>query len=454
MEVWDKELQGHALSAFFYGHLLTPILAGYMSDRFGGKFGTVFGVFVISTCSILLPISLRIHSGFVFAIRIIQGLMSGLAIPSIYKMFGVWASPMERATLMAVVLSAEALASVINPPLSGYLCSTANGWPMIFYAPGIAGVILTIFLYFCVFSKPSDHPSISQEEKDYLMRFQSIKSSQTKTPWRELLKNGPFHVLWMTHVAFNWCLYLTSNNLPLFIRDVFDSDIDTVALYSFIPYIGQFIFGPIAGKLYDVLSHKNFLSKTNLRKTFNSIGFLVPSACIFLLWIICEDNINATILMITMTMSFLQSAHMGGFFLSHNDLFGQHAGLVFGITNTLAQIPGFVTSILVAYLTPNGTRHEWLQVYSISGGICLFGGLIYLWWGTSELQPWAANKDSSVEETDLEMSDWDSEIFAEKEDPYSLSAQMWPSIKKENGRILFINTITQPNYSRHNELMY
>ena len=32
---------------------------------------------------------------------------------------------------------------------------------------------------------------------------------------------------------------------------------------------------------------------------------------------------------------------------------GPFAGSVFGITNTMAQIPGFVNPMLVAYLTPN-----------------------------------------------------------------------------------------------------
>ena len=106
-------------------------------------------------------------------------------------------------------------------------------------------------------------------------------------------------------------------------------------------------------KLYDVLLHKDIASKTNLRKSFNSLGFFVPAICTFGLHILCEKDVNGAIALITVTMSFLQFAHMGGFFLSHNDLVGQHAGLVFGITNTLAQIPGFVTSLLVAYLTPN-----------------------------------------------------------------------------------------------------
>ena len=144
MEDWaDKELQGHALSAIFYGQLLTPIAAGYFSDRYGGKKGIYVGLGVMSFCTILTPLFIRTHSGFVYAVRVIQGMMSGIATPSIYKILGDWTAPKERATLISIVLSAEALASVLAPLLSGDLCQ--YGWSVLYYIPGLAGVFITIF---------------------------------------------------------------------------------------------------------------------------------------------------------------------------------------------------------------------------------------------------------------------------------------------------------------------
>ena len=44
------------------------------------------------------------------------------------------------------------------------------------------------------------------------------------------------------------------------------------------------------------------------------------------------------------------------------------------------------------FCTFQGTREEWLKVYDIAGLICCFGGLVYAFLGTSELQPWAKPK--------------------------------------------------------------
>ena len=57
--------------------------------------------------------------------------------------------------------------------------------------------------------------------------------------------------------------------------------------------------------------------------------------------------------MFTTSMAVHEIAICGGFYFSHPDIAGPFAGSVFGITNTMAQIPGFVNPMLVAYLTPN-----------------------------------------------------------------------------------------------------
>ena len=86
----------------------------------------------------LLLQSARFHPGTIIALRIIQGLVSGVVFPSFYNLFSIWSSPDERATLMSIVMSGIVVANVINLPLAGALCATGidRGWPMIIYTPG------------------------------------------------------------------------------------------------------------------------------------------------------------------------------------------------------------------------------------------------------------------------------------------------------------------------------
>lgn len=74
------------------------------------------------------------------------------------------------------------------------------------------------------------------------------------------------------------------------------------------------------------------------------------------------------------------------------------------MTNTMAQIPGFANALIVAHLTPNGSRSEWLVVFDIASGISILGAMIYLVFGKSDLQEWAkvkpSNDDTVVKEED------------------------------------------------------
>lgn len=170
-----------------------------------------------------------------------------------------------------------------------------------------------------------------------------------------MMTSVPMHALWITHVAFTWCFYLTAVNIPLLAKDVFNMDIMQIGILSSLPYIGM-IIASFTGKLFDHFRFLNLTSLTILRKIFNSFGFFVPAICTFCLHFVAADDFIGAIVLLILTMSFLQLAQTGGFFLSHIDLVGPYSGLAFGITNTIAQFPGFITALLVAYMTPNVSK--------------------------------------------------------------------------------------------------
>ena len=74
-----------------------------------------------------------------------------------------------------------------------------------------------------------------------------------------------------------------------------------------------------------------------------------------------------------------------------------YKGVLFGITNTMAQIPGFLTPVLVSEMTQHGTMEEWYNVFSLAGVVLTIGGVTYLVWGSSETQEWARVKAYSTD---------------------------------------------------------
>merc|ERR1711953_527334 len=227
---WNKSTQGYLLSAFFYGYICTQCLGGYFSDNCSGKICLLSRIFILSSSSVMMPFLARLDEAYVIVVRIVQGLVSGVAFPSLYNMFAVWSNKNERATLMSVVLSGLSLANVINLPFSAGLCATI-GWPAVFYVPGLIGLVWCLAFHFLCFSSPWTHPWISPEEQNFLCnRRQNYNHNQTrnlKTPFLQMVKSGPVHALWITHLCHAWCYYLMAVNLTLYGRDVLSLNVVT-----------------------------------------------------------------------------------------------------------------------------------------------------------------------------------------------------------------------------------
>ena len=177
-----------------------------------------------------------------------------------------------------------------------------------------------------------------------------------------------------------------------------------------LPTLGMLLLSS-AGKSFDMIRARNCCSVTTLRKIFNSIGFFCPAmAFIGIQFLPCnykvrqnegvnrrDININITpqvghVVLISLGMALHQLSISGGFYFSHAEVAGPYSGVLFGITNTMAQIPGFLTPVIVSSLTTSGEMSEWYQVFSLAGVIYVVGGLVYLWLGTSHTQQWAGQQ--------------------------------------------------------------
>ena len=179
---WSKTYQGNLLSSFFYGYIVTQVVGGYFSDRFGGKTVFLVGMVTLSGTTLLIPVLARLSPNLVIIVRVLQGLASGLSFPSLYNLFSSWTDPGERATLMSMAYAGIPTATVATFPLTSWLCHSGldGGWPMAFYVPGTTGLIWCLLFYILIYSTPEDHPRISKGELEYLKRKEKPKKQDMK----------------------------------------------------------------------------------------------------------------------------------------------------------------------------------------------------------------------------------------------------------------------------------
>ena len=79
----------------------------------------------------------------------------------------------------------------------------------------------------------------------------------------------------------------------------------------------------------------------------------------------------AHVVLLALGLTLHELAMTGGFYFSHSELAGPYSGILFGITNTFAQIPGFLTPLLVSHMTQHVSQGHALHPLTY-----LFAGLL------------------------------------------------------------------------------
>ena len=88
-------MQGHILSSFFYGYLMTQIVGGWIAKRIGGKTVFAVNIGVTSVLTLLTPLLTKTSVYLLIAVRIVEGIFEVsnfliIDVKTSWKLFRVW----------------------------------------------------------------------------------------------------------------------------------------------------------------------------------------------------------------------------------------------------------------------------------------------------------------------------------------------------------------------------
>lgn len=310
--------------------------------------------------------------------------------------------------LMGIAYGGFVISAATTFPICAFLCENF-GWEFIFYVTGLVGIIFLLISYFLVYDWPETHPRISSVELEYLRKTRSVPYSSSRTsqkvqvPWRSIVTSLPINVIHITHTCFTWGFLMVGLYMPTFLKEVLYMDTTQNGLFSSLPYFGMLSVHFLVGSIFDFFRRKNCCSVSVLRKVFNTFGMLGPAISLAITGFLSCTNIEFGIALITVGQTFGEFAFMGGYMLSIFELAPKYAGVIIGITNTFGVLPGFLCPLLVSFATSNGTRDEWILVFCLAAAFNIFGTLLYLFFGSCELQPWAITpeRDNSIAASEM-----------------------------------------------------
>lgn len=405
--VWEKSVQGHILGAFFYGYLVSQVPMGMLAGRIGGKWVMV-GCLGVSTLGMLLsPMAARIHWGALVVIRVLVGVGSGGVFPAMHTIWGRWAPPKERTILTGVSYAGAMMGNVIGLPVSGILCKYGfdGGWASIFYVFGIAAILWLVVWSVLVTSTPGEQKHMSEKEQNYILRSLKGQVSDNKSkemvPWLSVFTSLPVYAIMVANICSDWGLYTLLTNIPTYMKEVLNFDLAENGTYSALPYLFLWVNMNISPFIADKLLATNKCTTTVVRKIFNTIGLLGAALALVALSFVDCTNPGAAIAFLCLGVAISGCAY-SGFLVNHMDIAPQFAGTLFGLTNCVAAITGFVAPYIASALTTKQTQKEWQIVFFIAAGMYAVGALFYIIFGSGELQKWASVKPATEEEVTLD----------------------------------------------------
>jgi len=385
---WDEKKQGTILGMFFYGYVLTQLPGGRLAELFGGKWLFGIGILVTAVFTLLTPLAANHSLGFLYAVRIIEGLGEGVTFPTMQAMLARWSTPQERSRFSSFTYAGCAFGTIISMPASGYICDSL-GWEYVFYIFGAVGVVWFVGWCFLAYDGPDVHPRISEEEKAYIQSslIECETGKPSSIPWLDIVSSPAVWAVTATHVTQNFGYYILLTELPSYMKNILHFDMKSNALLSGLPYLFMCTFSLTSSVFVDYIIGKNYLSTTIARKVANTIATMGPALSLLgASFSGCHPTIAMALLTVAVgSNGIIYSGEQSAML----DIANNFAGTLMGIINALGNTMGFLAPMITGlYINHHDNVTRWKHLFWIAAEVYTFGNTIFIIFGTSVEQKW------------------------------------------------------------------
>ncbi|KAL0278598.1 UNVERIFIED_CONTAM: hypothetical protein PYX00_000372 [Menopon gallinae] len=402
---WSESTQQLILGSFYWGYVASHIPGGFIADRFGGKY--TLGLGILSTAIFTIIIPLVVSQGYIWLLicRIVAGLGEGTTFPGLNDLLARWIPMDERGFLGSLVFAGSQIGTIIGNIVSGQLLKEYKGhWDYVFYLFGALGIAWFIAWVIMCYGDPSTHPFITDQEKEYLQKAIGEKKRKTgKIPWMKMIRSSPVLALIFAQIGHDWGFYTMVTNLPKYMKDALGFNIDKIGNYTSIAFFVMWMCSLSTGWMADFMIRKNWMSVTNVRKFFTTVAHVGPSITLVLASY-SGQNEPLVVTFFILTLMFMGTFYPG-MKVNALDLSPNYAGSLMAVVNGIGGLTGIITPYLIGEIATDVHDkdkyiEQWRLVFWITFAVNVVTLIVYLIWGSGEVQPWnnALEQETNEEE--------------------------------------------------------
>lgn len=304
------------------------------------------------------------------------------------------------------------------------------GWPSVFYTTAGLTLLTALVWYWLVSNTPAAHPRISAAEREYIEASLGsvVSKEKLRPPFFRIMTSLPFLVLLLLHYGNIWGLYFLLNEAPTFMKDILKFDLKQAGFLASLPSLARLVLGFGFGSLGDFLRRRKLMDLTLMRKCFclfcEFLAQLGPKGYFILAF---AAHVVPGLLLISISYIgdypyicvAIITASLGSNGAStitnlqnSQDLAPNFAGLLYSIINCVSTSSGYISPLLVSYITQTGVRYrrtehslssllcfsalsitqntiaEWSTIFTIGGALYIAPAVLYAIFGTAQVQSW------------------------------------------------------------------
>ena len=366
---------GLGAGIFFVGYFLFEVPSNLLLERIGVRKTLLrimftWGIVACAMAFVQTPMQFYIA-------RFLLGALEAGFFPGIILYLTYWYPSARRGQIIALFMTATAIASVIAGPLSGATMKYFNdiegwhGWQWLFISQGLPASILGIAAYFYLQDKPEDAKWLSSEEKAAL-RFQldhdhkDVESAH-HAGFFQMLKDPKVYGLAFTYFLLLGATYTMVFWIPTLIKSWGVADLLVIGLLATLPQIAGIIGTILTGRHSDKTRERRWHYAACV--TVGAVGLLAMT--------FSHGNLVASVLGLTLAgLGFISATPL--FFTTITEYLSR-ASAAGGIAliSSLGNLGPAIAPSVTGYITAT-TGSSLMSTYLVVGAYLLSGLLLLI----------------------------------------------------------------------------
>jgi sugar phosphate permease len=359
-------VMGNITFAFRIAYALFQIPGGWLGDKIGARRGLTLVVTWWSAFTCLTGLAWNAVS--MLSIQAFFGMGEAGAFPIATRSLSRWMRPTERGFAQGITHAGSRLGAALTPPIVAVVIIPHYGWRAAFYIFGVVGVLWAAAWFWYYRDTPEEHRSVNAAERELIG---SGRKRSNVVPWRQILSHANLWVLAVMYFCYNFNLNVYNDWFPTYLHDSRGMTLAKMGFYAMLPLLAGTL-GDLAGGW----SSDHVLRRTgnvNLARRWVAIaGFLVSAAATIPATLAADPRVSVALYSVAF---FSLEWTVGISWAIPLDIGGDFAGSVSAVMNTLGNIGGALSAIVV---TRAASSYGWNAPFFVTGALCLIAAAVYL----------------------------------------------------------------------------